>query len=226
MGSIQAPALTRPSRTIWPDKKKMALFFSYHRYGPYMLLNFQMRRARGRQTRDAEKLELVVHSASHASLIEPGNRFYNASYRRPIGELPISSSTRRAIESVLLYKPLESLSHNIFMAAAHRGPPLADRQLVTRISSIIRLPKTLITDLATATLNEITKSIQQGGQTRPPQTSIGTLSPNYKPYKALEASPFRPGLVYNLIIGDRGKGDGNKGSDGIIAYWSSPSGWC
>lgn len=195
MGLIQAPALTRPSRTIWPEKNGRHWALHGKRYFP--------------RFPDRTRKSLLQRFLSQAHWGTADFKF-----------------ARRAIESVLLYKPLKSLSHNIFMAAAHRGPPLADRQLVTRISSIIRLPKTLITDLATATLNEITKSIQQGGQTRAPQTSIGTLSPNYKPYKALEASPFRPGLVYNLIIGDRGKGDGNKGSDGIIAYWSSPSGWC
>ncbi|MDF1710744.1 MAG: alpha/beta hydrolase [Akkermansiaceae bacterium] len=218
----------------WFREKYQALFFSYPTgiAWPYNAAEFrrQMRRARDYAAKQGtlknwNEMVVVGHSMggviSHASLIEPGNRFYNASYRRPIGELPISSSTRRAIESVRLYKPLESPSRAIFMAAPHRGSPLADRQLVTWISSIIRLPKTLTIDLATATLDEITKAIQQGGQTRPPQTSIGTLSPNYKPYKALEASPFRPGLVYHSIIGDRGKGDGKRGSDGIVPYWSS-----
>ena len=218
----------------WFREKYQVLFFSYPTgiAWPYNAAEFrrQMRRARNYAAKRGSlknwnKMVVIGHSMggviSRASLIEPGERFYNASYRRPIHELPISNSTRRAIESVRLYKPLESPSRAVFMAAPHRGSPLADRQLVTWVSSIIRLPKTLTIDLATATLEEISKAIQQGGQTRPPQTSIGTLSPFYKPYKALEASPFRPKLIYHSIIGDRGKDDGAQSSDGIVPYWSS-----
>jgi hypothetical protein len=218
----------------WFREKYQVLFFSYPTgiAWPYNAAEFrrQLRRAREYASKKGSltnwnKMVVVGHSMggviSRASLIDPGNRFYEASYRTPVDQLRVSSSTRRAIESVRLYPPLPSPSRAIFMAAPHQGSPLADRQLVTWISSIIRLPKTLTIDLATATLDEISKAVQQGGQTRPPLTSIGTLSPGYKPYQALANSPYRPGLTYHSVIGDRGKGGGKDSSDGIVPYWSS-----
>lgn len=171
------------------------------------------------------KMVMIGHSMggviSCASLVDPGDRFYKASYRRPLEQLRISADTREAIKSVRLYSPLESPSRAVFMAAPLQGSPMADRFIVQTISSLIRLPKTLTIDLATATFDEITNAIEQGGQTRPPLTSIGTLSPKYKSYNALKNSPFRDDLIYHSIIGDRGKNDSPDSSDGIVPYWSS-----
>lgn len=51
--------------------------------------------------------------------------------------------------------------------------------------------------------------------------SIDTLSPNNR--FVLEMNKFRitPGIPYHSIIGDRGRGDTPKSSDGVVAYWSS-----
>ncbi len=218
----------------WFRDRYQVLFFSYPTgiAWPYNAAEFrrQLRRARefaaskGSLT-NWNKMVMVGHSMggviSRASLVDPGERFYDASYRTPLEDLNVSAATRQAIENARLYQPLQAPSRAIFMAAPHRGSPLADRKLVTWVSSIIRLPKTLTIDLATATLDEISKAIQQGGQTRPPLTSIGTLSPGYKPYAALADSPYRRGLTYHSVIGDQGKGGGTNSSDGVVPYWSS-----
>lgn len=218
----------------WFRERYQVLFFSYPTgiAWPYNAAEFrrQLRRARDFAASKGDlshwnQMVIVGHSMggviSRASLVDPGKRFYEASYRTPLEELRVSQATRQAIRSTRLYQALAAPSRAIFMAAPHRGSPLADRKLVTWISAIIRLPKTLTIDLATATLEEITKAIQQGGQTRPPLTSIGTLSPTYRPYQALADSPYRAGLSYHSIIGDQGKGGGPHSSDGIVPYWSS-----
>jgi len=218
----------------WFREKYQVLFFSYPTgiAWPYNAAEFrrQLRRARDYASKKGSlknwnKMVVVGHSMggviSRASLVDPGERFYEASYRKPLAELQVSPPTRRAIESVRLYQPLQAPTRAVFMAAPHQGSPLADRHLVTWISSIIRLPKTLTIDFANATLEEISKAIQQSGQTRPPLTSIGTLSPKYRPYKALAASPFRRNLIFHSVIGDRGENDGPKSTDGIVPYWSS-----
>jgi hypothetical protein len=37
----------------------------------------------------------------------------------------------------------------------------------------------------------------------------------------LDSAPFAPGLKFDSIIGDRGKGDRINSTDGIVGYWSS-----
>lgn len=218
----------------WFRDHYQALFFSYPTgiAWPYNAAKFRrlLRKARDfAATRGPlenwNDMVIVSHSMggviTRASLVDPAERFYEASYHRPLEKLRVSPSTREAIANVRLYDPLESPSRVIFMATPHRGAPLADRRLFHWISSLVRLPKTITIDFATATLDEIARALQQGGEARPPLTSFGTLTPGYEPYAALNASPFRPGLTYHSIIGDRGKNTGAKSSDGIVPYWSS-----
>jgi hypothetical protein len=38
---------------------------------------------------------------------------------------------------------------------------------------------------------------------------------------AINKLPITPGIPYHSIVGDRGRGDTPKSSDGVVAYWSS-----
>ncbi|MGC6467071.1 MAG: esterase/lipase family protein [Akkermansiaceae bacterium] len=171
------------------------------------------------------RMVLIGHSMggviSCASLVEPEDRFYKAVYSRPLDAYRLSDSAKKAIRSVRFYEPLQAPTRAVFMAAPLQGSPMADRFFAQAISKLIRLPKTLTIDLATATVAEVTAAMEQGGRPRPPMTSIGTLSPKYKSYEALKNSPFRDGLTYHTIIGDRGKNNSPNSSDGIVPYWSS-----
>jgi hypothetical protein len=53
---------------------------------------------------------------------------------------------------------------------------------------------------------------------RPP-TSISGLSPQNPMLLALDKLPIE--APHNSIIGDRGRGDTPKSSDGVVPYWSS-----
>src|SRR6478735_5009671 len=87
---------------------------------------------------------------------------------------------------------------------------------------LIRLPRRLTFDLVDFTLNDFA-SLMTKGQTSSKGwfTSIGSLSPSYPPYAALDGVPFRKGVKIHSVIGDRGKGDTPNSSDGIVPYWSS-----
>jgi len=171
------------------------------------------------------RMVLVGHSMggviSHASLVDPGSRFYDAYFDKPPEELRVSRTTREAIRHVTLYEPVQAPSRVIFMAAPHRGSPLADRFFSQWASNLIRLPKTMTVDLLDVTLSEFGGALAAGGNTRPLETSIGTLSPSYRGYEALNDSPYRSGLKRHSIIGDRGRGDSPDSSDGVVPYWSS-----
>ena len=51
--------------------------------------------------------------------------------------------------------------------------------------------------------------------------SVDTLSPNSRFVNAINTIPITPGVPYNTIIGDRGRGDSPNSSDGVVPYWSS-----
>jgi hypothetical protein len=52
-------------------------------------------------------------------------------------------------------------------------------------------------------------------------TSVQSLEPGAPMLVAMDASPYRDGVIYHSIIGDRGKGDTPNSSDGLVEYWSS-----
>ena len=51
--------------------------------------------------------------------------------------------------------------------------------------------------------------------------SVDTLSPKSRFVNAINTIPITPGVRYDTIIGDRGRGDSPNSSDGVVPYWSS-----
>src|SRR5258705_1125498 len=51
--------------------------------------------------------------------------------------------------------------------------------------------------------------------------SVDSLSPKSRFLHAMNAIPITPGVPYNTVIGDRGRGDSPNSSDGVVPYWSS-----
>jgi hypothetical protein len=51
--------------------------------------------------------------------------------------------------------------------------------------------------------------------------SVDSLSPRSSFLNAMNTIPMAPGVPYNTIIGDRGRGDSPNSSDGVVPYWSS-----
>src|SRR5690606_3464847 len=121
-----------------------------------------------------------------------------------------------------MYEPLDSPSRVVFLAAPHRGSPLADRFFSDIFIKLIRLPKQFTIDLVDFTLNDFSSLTTKGPRpTKGWFTSIGSLSPNYPAYEVLDRLPFRSGLKRHSIIGDRGRDDTPDSSDGVVPYWSA-----
>src|SRR4029077_6474310 len=53
------------------------------------------------------------------------------------------------------------------------------------------------------------------------RNSIGRLEPNDRFVQSVNKLLIAPNIPYHSIIGDRGRGDTPKSSDGIVPYWSS-----
>lgn len=173
-----------------------------------------------------ERMVVVGHSMggviSHASLKKPGDQIYKAFQERPIEQLTENRQTREAIRELTMYEPMQPPDRVLFLAAPHRGSPMADRFFSDWMTNLIRLPKKLTVDLVDLTLNDFGSLLTTGeSSSKGWFTSVGSLSPSYPAYGALDQVPFRPGLKIHSVIGDRGKGNTPDSSDGIVPYWSS-----
>ena len=173
-----------------------------------------------------ERMVVIGHSMggviTHASLKKPGDAFYRAFQERPLEQVTDNKNLREAVKLLTMYEPLEPPDRVIFMAAPHRGSPMADRFFSSLLRNLIRLPKTLTVNFVDFTLNDLGSLSTTGkGSSKGWLTSIGSLSPSYPAYKAMESVPFRERLRIHSVIGDRGRGDTPNSSDGIVPYWSS-----
>ena len=112
----------------------------------------------------------------------------------------------------------------VYMATPHRGAPVAKYSLVTLLTKLVTLPQNLLKEaynLAT---------LQQDSFLLNPQdaylwfTSVNQLKPDSYSISGLQGLKVR-NVPTHSIIGDQGKGDTPKSSDGVVPYWSSHIAW-
>lgn len=175
--------------------------------------------------RNLNRMVIISHSMggliTRSSVTDPGTKFYDAVFKKPIDQLKISEPSRKLIRDATLYKPLTEPKRVIFMAVPHQGSPMAAFRAAVWISRLIRLPKKLTVELLDATVQGVNDAMN-GSQAKPDMpNSISSLSPKDKSNIALSSMPLPRNITFHSIIGDRGKGDMLHSSDGVVPYWSS-----
>lgn len=108
----------------------------------------------------------------------------------------------------------------VYMATPHRGVPIASNVFVLACMRLVRLPKTLAEEAITLATLQQNNLITYPGRVAKWFTSIGQLSPTSADIVALNLRPLRD-VPTHSIIGDRGRGNSPKSSDGLVPYWSS-----
>ncbi len=113
----------------------------------------------------------------------------------------------------LIFEPRDDVSRVVFLFVPHRGSRLAANSLGALAIRLIRLPDTL--------LNEAEYALDRlaGEESRRLPTSIQGLSPR-SPF-LLALSTTTPTVPVHSIIGNRGRGDGSAGSDGVVPVRSA-----
>jgi len=181
-------------------------------------------RTKGDDT-NLERMVIVSHSMggllARSSITNPGSAIYDAHFKAPLDQLPVSGKTRDFIRENMLYQPLSEPKRVVFLAVPHRGSPMANLRISTWISRLIRLPKTLTVELLDSSLHTIGDVLQGQNSAAQLPTSINSLSPSNRASIAINKLPLPKNIALHSVIGDRGKGDSPNSSDGIVPYWSS-----
>jgi pimeloyl-ACP methyl ester carboxylesterase len=120
------------------------------------------------------------------------------------------------VERCTIFKANPHVDRAIFICTPHRGSEMAVGTLGELAIRLISLPVDVVSTAAYSLGSSI--SIVTGDPTRMP-TSIDGLSPKNPTLKVLDTRPIE--VPHHSIIGDRGKGDTPKSSDGVVEYWSS-----
>jgi triacylglycerol esterase/lipase EstA (alpha/beta hydrolase family) len=140
---------------------------------------------------------------------------------KTVGETIKSVFARNSSDSLIVrsltFRANPRIKRVVFVCTPHRGSDMATSGVGRFGISLIALPFTLTSaikdSLTTAEVAQFT-----GSAKRLP-TSVGGLKPSNPALPIVNSAPMT--VPYHSIIGDRGKGDSPKSTDGVVAYWSS-----
>jgi len=167
---------------------------------------------------------LVGHSMggliSDLMIRRGGAPLWGQFFRKKPQEIAVKSSTKDKMAMMFDFESRKDVSEVIFVATPHRGSPLAERNLAGFLAVLIKLPALpLNTDIV-----EIRRSLRE--TMRPffnaPANGISCLRARSPILISILNLPMDRKIPYHSVIGDQGKpGPVEKGSDGIVPYWSS-----
>lgn len=149
-----------------------------------------------------------------------GDRLWNAVAKGPFDEAPLDAEDREQLARFIFWKPIPGLDRVIFIATPHRGTRFADTRLAGLGLRLISLPQDLVR-FQSHVFDALGNVLQGDFTTFQAMNGINSLSPSSPIYTALATAPFAPGVKFDSIIGDRGRGGGWNSTDGIVGYWSS-----
>jgi pimeloyl-ACP methyl ester carboxylesterase len=156
---------------------------------------------------------------SRLLLTDSGNKLWMDIFGRPPDEVPLSPRAREYFQEELFFRHRPEIGRVIFIASPLRGSNLA-RGLLGSLSAMIIREATISTQ-ASREMLRLTRIEQAELKPMRRSNSVDSLSPRSRFLNAMNTIPITPGVPYNTIIGDRGRGDSPNSSDGVVPYWSS-----
>jgi pimeloyl-ACP methyl ester carboxylesterase len=171
------------------------------------------------RTRD---MVIINHSLggdlTHLQVINSGDVLVKSIFKEnapKIMALPSNSLVKQA----LIFKANRRIKRVVFVAAPHRGAPLAVNFIGRIGAALIHIPGRLISRIGTATIEEAAAASGLGKNFVP--NSINALEPKNPLLISMNEVPIR--TPFHSIIGVAGslKAPLEKTSDTVVPYWSS-----
>ena len=211
-----------------PEIRKRYQFwvFAYPTGNPilYSALRLREELARADKLYPNHKPYVVVgHSMggmlTHAQVITVNRSMWERD--KTIGAAARDVLTKNSSDSLVVrsmtFRANPRIKRVVFVCTPHRGSDIATNWVGRFGISLIALPlnvaKTMTDSLTAKEIAELTGSAQ-----RLP-TSISGLKPSNPAFPVVNGAQMT--VPFHSIIGDRGKGDSPKSTDGVVAYWSS-----
>ena len=212
-----------------PLKSQIATIRSFDR--PVILVDDLVHKAdrlqaTGRPVKMFNRMVLIGHSMggllSKTLIMNAENRLVEPllgdNYREMLASL--TAEQRDFVTRMMDFKALPFVQRVVFIAVPHRGSEMANSAIGRIGASLIELPQSLV-----QRGEGVIGNLMRHGWLQPDnskiQTGIDNLDPNNRTLQLLETIPFRPGVPYHSVIGNRKEAGIPGGSDGIVPYASS-----
>ncbi len=156
---------------------------------------------------------------THLLVADVGDHLWNELSDVPIDDLPLTETQKARARELTLFPPDPAVNRAVFISAPHRGAKMAETGLSSTISRLASLPAEVLADTQALLTPDTIPHLKFDVSKK--VTSVQSLRPDSPVSKTLGKAPYRHGVVYHSIIGDRGKGDTPNSSDGVVEYWSS-----
>jgi pimeloyl-ACP methyl ester carboxylesterase len=156
---------------------------------------------------------------SRLLLTDSGDQLWMKIFGKPPDDVPLSPQNREYFREELFFRHRPEVGRVIFIASPLRGSNLAGGWFGKIAAMLIREPT--VTSQASQEMLRLTSTRENELKPKRRANSVDTLSPHSRFVHAVNEIPITPGVPYDTIIGDRGRGDSPNSSDGIVPYWSS-----
>lgn len=220
------PMITSLRNDPWVRKHYQFWVFSYPSGYPYPYSASLLRDdldGIAREFPNHKPVILIGHSMGgmvcRLMVTDAGDKIWREFFATSPERTPLAPATRDLLEKSLVFNHRRDVKRVIFISTPHRGSKIASSWVGRIGAALVRGPRfmtsvyasakpLLIADPATRPLNRM-------------PNSVDTLEPNDRFVLAVSKLPIAPGIAYDSIIGDRGRGDTPNSSDGVVPYWSS-----
>jgi pimeloyl-ACP methyl ester carboxylesterase len=201
-------------------------FYSYPTGYPFPYSAAILREELDEVERQFPKLKPMVvigHSMggciSRLLLTDSGNQLWMKIFGRPPDEVPLSPKVREYFRQELFFRHRPEIGRVIFIASPLRGSNMATGIISSLANMLIREPT--LSSQASGEMLRLTSIKEEELKPMRRANSVDSLSPKSRFLHAMNEIPMTPGVPYDTIIGDRGRGDSPNSSDGVVPYWSS-----
>jgi hypothetical protein len=178
--------------------------------------------SRGRLKSIGLSQTLSSQNWTKTAVSDSGDQLWERTFQKRSADLELSAALRQQLDRLLRFQRAPFITRVVFICVPHRGSLLAEsfagrigRMLIAVPASVLTPVRLLTEQAGTALAPDMLVALQED------PTSIRGLSPQNPMIQALAGVAIDKGVPFHSIIGDRGLGDGEQGSDGGGPYKSS-----